>query len=146
GPILGGMLLAQFGIASAFWLGVVLYAAGLVAALRMQARVRTSSVRPASFITSIRGGLVWLRDDRRMIGVFSLTVIFKVFAWPFTSMIPVSSTDYLHLGPGGVGLLASCEGIGGLIGALLVAGLARPSWYGRIYVGATTIYLAMVIG
>lgn len=146
GPILGGLLLAQYDIASAFWLSVLFYAAGLVAALRMRVRTRTAAARPASFITSIREGLAWLRGDRRMIGVFSLTVIFNLFAWPSTSMIPVIGTDYLHLGPQGVGLLASCEGIGGLVGALLVAGLARPDWYGRVYVGAVAVYLAMVIG
>ena len=81
-----------------------------------------------------------------MIGVFAITVIFNLFGWPFTSMIPVISTDYLRLGPQGVGLLTSCEGIGGLAGVLLVAGLARPEWYGRVYVGAVAVYLAMVIG
>jgi MFS family permease len=43
------------------------------------------------------------------------------------------------------GLIASCEGIGGLVGALLVAAAVRPAWYGRIYVGAVAAFLAMVI-
>jgi MFS family permease len=99
----------------------------------------------APFFTSIRQGLAWARNDRRIIGVFLITIYFNVFGWPFTSMIPVFGTDYLHLGPEGVGLVASCEGIGGLIGALLVAWLGRPEWYGRIYVGAVTSYLVMAM-
>ncbi len=146
GPMLSGLLLAQYGIASVFWFDLALYAASLVAALRMRMRTRTAAAHPASFITSIREGLAWLRRDRRLIGVFAITVIFNVFGWPFTSMIPVIGTDYLNLGPRGVGLLASCEGVGGLTGALLIASLARPAWYGRVYVGSVALYLVMLIG
>lgn len=146
GPMLGGVLLARYGIASVFWLGVVLYAASLVAALRMRKRNGPAAAHPASFITRIREGFAWLRGDRRLAGVFVITVIFNIFGWPYTSMIPVIATDYLHLDPKGVGLLASCEGVGGLVGALLFASLARPEWYGRIYVGAVAVYFATVIG
>jgi MFS family permease len=146
GPMVSGVLLAQYGIASVFWLGVALYAASLVAALRLRIRRGPVTAHPASFIARIREGFAWLRGDRRLIGVFLVTVIFNVFGWPFTSMIPVIGTDYLHLGPQGVGLLASCDGLGGLVGALLVASLVRPEWYGRIYVGAVAFYLAAVIG
>src|SRR6185436_5767333 len=38
GPMLGGALLAQYGIASIFWPGVALYAASLVVAVRINAR------------------------------------------------------------------------------------------------------------
>ena len=145
GPILSGLLLAQHGIASVFWFGFTLYAASLVAALRMEMSGRTDAAHPASFMTSIREGLAWLRRDPQLIGVFAMTVIFNVFGWPFTSMIPVIGTDYLQLGPEGVGLLASCEGVGGLLGALLLASLARPSWYGRVYVGSVALYLVMVV-
>lgn len=146
GPMLSGVLLAQYGIASVFWLGVVLYAASLVAALQMRKRIGPAAAHSASFITRIREGFAWLHGDRRLIGVFVITVIFNIFGWPFTSMIPVIATDYLHLGPKGVGLLASCDGVGGLVGALLFASLARPEWYGRIYVGAVAVYFATVIG
>ena len=146
GPMLSGLLLAQYGIASVFWFDLALYAASLAAALRIQMRTRTAAAHRASFITSIREGLAWLRRDRRLIGVFAITIIFNVFGWPFTSMIPVIGTDYLNLGPRGVGLLAGCEGIGGLTGALLIASLARPAWYGRIYVGSVALYLVMLIG
>ncbi len=145
GPTVSGLLLAQFGIAAVFWLGLALYVASLVAALQIKVRSRPASAHHASFITSIRAGLAWLRGDRRMIGVFVITVFFNVFGWPFTSMIPVIGTDYLQLSPIGVGLLASCEGVGGLAGALLVAALARPEWYGRIYVGAVGAYFTTVI-
>lgn len=145
GPMLSGLLLAEYGITSVFWFSLALYTPALVAALRIGMRRQTAITRPASFITSIREGLAWLHRDRRLIGVFMMTVIFNVFGWPATSMVPVIGTDYLNLGPKGVGLLASCDGVGGLLGALLIAAVARAAWYGRIFVSAVVLYLVMVV-
>lgn len=146
GPLLSGVLLSQFGIASVFWLGAALYVANLVAALRVQVRHAPAQARRTSFGTSMREGLAALRGDPRLVGVFAVTVIFNIFGWPFVSMIPVIGTDYLHLDPKGVGLLASCDGVGGLLGAMLIARIARPAIHGRIYVGAVAVYLLTVIG
>ena len=145
GPMLSGLLLAEYGITSVFWFSLALYAPALVAALRIGMRRQTAAARPASFVTSIREGLAWLHRDRRLIGVFVMTIIFNVFGWPATSMVPVIGTDYLGLGPKGVGLLASCDGVGGLLGALLIAAVARAAWYGRIFVSAVALYLVMVV-
>ena len=146
GPALAGLLLTRYEIASVFWLGVALYAASLVAALRIHRRGAHAASQPASIIGGIRDGFAWLRGDRRLVGVFVVTVIFNVFGWPYTSMVPVIATEYFQLDPKGVGLIASCEGIGGLLGALLFARFARSEWYGRIYLGATSCYFATMMG
>ena len=145
GPMLSGFLLAEYGITSVFWFSLALYAPALVAALAIGMRRKTPTTKPVSFITSIREGLAWLHRDRRLIGVFLMTIIFNIFGWPATSMVPVIGTDYLNLGPKGVGLLASCDGVGGLLGALIIATVARAAWYGRIYVSAVALYLLMVV-
>jgi MFS family permease len=145
GPMLSGLLLAEYGITSVFWCSLALYTPALVAALRIGMRRQTTAARRVSFITSMHEGLAWLHRDRRLIGVFVMTIIFNVFGWPATSMVPVIGTDYLGLGPKGVGLLASCDGVGGLLGALLIATIARAAWYGRIYVTAVVLYLVMVV-
>jgi len=145
GPTVGGVLLAQWGIASVFWLGLALYVPSLVAAVQVRVRSRPRARPAGSMLESIGQGLVWLRSDRRMVGVFLITVYFNVFGWPFTSMIPVIATDHLALDPKGAGMLASCEGVGGLVGALLVAVMARPAWHGRIYVASVAAYFAMLI-
>ena len=124
----------------------MLYAASLVAALRMRKRNGPAAAHPASFITRIREGFAWLRGNRRLSSVFVITVIFNIFGWPFLSMVPIIGTDYLHLDPRGVGLLASCDGVGGLLGAMLLGLFARPAWHGRIYAGAVTAYLVLAIG
>jgi MFS family permease len=145
GPILGGLLLAELGITSVFWFSLALYTPALVAALRIGMRRQSDDVRPTSVIGSIRESLAWLHRNARLKGVFLMTIIFNVFGWPATSMVPVIGTDYLGLGPKGVGLLASCDGAGGLLGAITIAALARATWYGRIFVAGVALYLVMVV-
>ena len=145
GPTLSGLLLAAGGIAAVFWLGTVLYVLAFVAAVKIGVRSGRGTSAHASFLASVRQGLAFARNDRHLVAVFLITIFFNVFGWPFTSMIPVFGTDYLHLGPEGVGLVASCEGIGGLIGAVLVGWLSRPEWYGRIFAGAVAGYMVIAI-
>jgi len=146
GPLLAGVLLASFSIASVYWFSLLLYAASLAAACRINALDVTTPAHPTSFFTGVRQGFAWLRGDRDVIGVFVVTVICNIFGSPYASMVPVIFTDYFHLDPQGVGLLASFEGVGGLLGAVVFVSLAPSEWYGRICLCATAAYFVMMIG
>ena len=60
-------------------------------------------------------------------------------------MIPVIARDRLFLGPEGVGLLTSVDGVGAFAGALLLAIWLTPGWHARGYVGGVAVYLLAVI-
>ena len=145
GPALSGLLFAEFGITSVFWFSLALYVPAFIAAGRIGMRRRSAHGPRSSFFASVREGLVWVYRDGRLIGVFAITIIFNIFGWPATSMVPVIGTDHLHLGPRGVGILASFDGAGGLLGALVIASFARAAWYGRIYVVGVALYLMMIM-
>jgi MFS family permease len=74
-----------------------------------------------------------------------VTVIYNLFGWPFTSMVPVIGQNQLGLGPEGIGILASMDGIGAFGSALLLTIFLRPSWYARAYLGGVAIYMVMLI-
>jgi MFS family permease len=143
GPTVGGLLLAGVGIQGVFTLSVALYAFALYAAFRVRYHnvVLTGS---APVLARIVEGLRLVRGDRRLIGTLSVTVIFNVFGWPFTSMIPVIGQNHLGLGATGIGILASMDGIGAFCGAILLALSLRPAWYARAYLGGVTIYMVML--
>jgi MFS family permease len=141
GPALGGLLLATFGVAGAFTLSLCLYLVALGAALRVSARPRPAASHPSPVLASLVEGLQLVRRDRRMVGILVITIIYNLFAWPFTSMIPVIGAGSLHLGAGGVGILASMDGIGSFVGAMLLAFHARPRGYVRLYIGGLAAYL-----
>ncbi|WKA27401.1 MFS transporter [Bradyrhizobium roseum] len=144
GPAVGGFLLAGTGIHGAFILSVLMYGTALLAILTIRARIPRAAGSNA-VLARIGEGLALVRGDRRLIGVLVVTVIYNLFAWPFTSMIPVIGRDRLHLGPEGVGLLATMDGIGAFVGAMLLALWLTPRWYGRAYIGGVVCYLITVV-
>lgn len=144
GPALGGFLLAGTGIQGAFILSILMYATALFAIMTIQSRIPRAAGSGA-VLARIAEGLELVRGDRRLIGVLIVTVIYNLFAWPFTSMIPVIGRDRLHLGPEGVGLLATMDGIGAFAGAMMLALWLSPRWYGRAYIGGVICYLITVV-
>jgi len=144
GPTIGGLVLANVGIEGAFALSVVLYTLAVIAAVRVRYRDRRAA-NPAAVLARIAEGLRLVRGDRGLIGTLAVTVIYNVFAWPFTAMIPVIGRDRLGLGPEGVGVIASLDGIGAFAGAVVLAMLLKPTWYARVYLGGVASYMVMLI-
>ena len=145
GPTIGGMLLVGIGIDGAFAVSVGCYLLALIAALRVRYRNSAPPSGAGAMLAGIVEGLALVRRDKRLIGALTITVIYNIFGWPFTSMIPVIGQDSLHLGPPGIGILASMEGVGAFVGAIALALFARPARYARLYVGGVGVYLAMLI-
>ena len=144
GPMLGGTLLAAIGLDGAFLLSVVIYLPALVATLRLPVVPTAPAAAVPPVLASIAEGLALVRREPRLIGTLLVTLLFNLFGWPFTSMIPVIGKDSLDLGPQGVGVLASLDGMGSFCGALLIAVLAKPAHYRAIYVAGIALYFAGV--
>ncbi len=143
GPTVSGLLLAAFGIVGAFAACVVLYCLALIAA--WQVRYRNSEpVGGGSVIARIADGLRMVRGDARLMGTLVVTIIYNVFGFPLTSMIPVIGRDRLNLGPEGIGILTSMDGVGAFTGAVLVAMCVRPAWYGKVYVCGVLTSITML--
>ncbi len=144
GPTVGGLVLASLGIEGTFLLGAALYATALPAAFLV--RVRSPRITAAvSVLGRMAEGLRAVRQDRRLVGILTITVIFNVFGWPFTSMVPVVAQQVLGLDTVATGILASMDGVGAFFGAVAMALWARPAWYKRLYVGGMASFLVVVM-
>jgi MFS family permease len=144
GPTVGGLLLAGIGIEGAFLLSAVLYLGAIAATLAVRSRLPPSPGAGA-ILGRTWEAIVLVFRDQRLAATMLVTVIYNVFAWPFTSMIPVLARDRLQLGPEGVGILTSFDGIGAFAGALALAMWLTPGWHARGYVGGVAVYLLGVI-
>ncbi len=144
GPAVGGFLLAGLGIEGAFVLSALLYATGIAVTLKVRMRIPASPGASAMFARAWEGIAV-VFTDRRLAATMVVTVIYNVFAWPFTSMIPVIGHDRLYLGPEGIGILTSLDGVGAFVGAMLLAIWLTPRWHARAYVGGVAVYLVAQI-
>jgi MFS family permease len=144
GPTVGGILLATLGIGGAFVVSVAGYLVAVAVALRVRHRNTAAPLGGASVLERMIEGLMLIWSDRRLSGIMVITVIYNTFGWPFTSMIPVIGQDDLGLGPAGIGLLASMDGVGAFCGAIVIALCAKPRHFARLFIGGTAIYLAML--
>ncbi len=144
GPTVGGLLLAYGGIEAGFALGVLLYCTALPAAWRLRCRNGGGASAGRPVLARIREGMEAVRRDPRLVGTLIVTAIFNLFGWPCTSMVPVIGADRLGLGPEGIGLLASMDGVGAFTGAVLMALFSRPAIHRHCYLGGILLYLVMM--
>jgi len=143
GPAIGGVLFATAGIQAAFAVSVALYLIAIAAAFGL--RYRNQITHPGSaMLGHIGEGLRQVWSSRKLSGIYVVTAIFNIFGWPFYSLVPVLGKDNLGLGPEGIGILSSMDGVGAIFGAAAVVFFARPSHYHGVYVGAVALFQAML--
>jgi MFS family permease len=146
GPALGGALLQQVGLAGAFFIGVLLYAVGLVLLLTLKHDEPDKGVHTTQPVfASMAQGLRYIRTNRALTGTLFVTIVFNLWGFPVTSMIPVIGKDILELNAFWVGLLVSAEGAGATLGALLITAWANPQIYKSLYFYGVFLYLNMVL-
>jgi len=141
GPLVGGLLLARYGMDAVMLLVALLQAVALVAVLRAGDRPMQRGASTVGLLSTLSAGFVAARASPRLAGTLWITVLYNLFGWPALSMVPVIGKDRLGLGADGVGLLASVDGVGTLVGALTLALVSRPSLYGRLYIGGVVLFL-----
>ena len=139
GPTVGGVVLVAGGIEGAFLLCAGLYALAVGATLAVRSHL-PPSVHTEPVLARVRDGLSAVANDRRLAAILAVTVVFNIFGWPFTSMIPVIGRDQLALGPEGVGLLTSIDGVGAFVAALILAWRLAPRFHAASYVGGVALY------
>ena len=145
GPTAGGVLLATLGIAGVFSLSVAFYATSLLATFLLRYRNRHAFTGPPAVFARIAEGLAAARQDKRLLGVLTVTIIYNVFAWPFTAMIPVVAQGSLHLNDAYTGVLQSTDGIGAFIGALAIGVFVGRRHFAVAYIGGVLSYLVFII-
>jgi MFS family permease len=145
GPVMGGVLLATLGIEGAFALGTALYLLPVVAAWRLAYRNPYLAAGGPSLLARIAGGFGVVRRDPRLVGTMVVTLIFNLWGWPATSMVPVIGADQLGLSAAMIGVLAGMDGLGALASAAALAVMLRPGGFRATYVGGTALYLAATV-
>lgn len=143
GPALGGFLIAHGGLTAVFAVIALIFVPVLVALARLvEPRVEPADHK-LSLGAMLTGGFQAARESPLLLAALWLTILFNLFAWPILSMVPVIGREQLQLDPQGVGLLASLDGIGALLGALLLSTVASRLRHGPVYLGAVVGFLLL---
>lgn len=145
GPTLGGYAMAIFGMAGNFFLNGLSFLAVLFALLRIQYPEQLQEHHP-SFLTSLRQGFGYLRQERHLYVLVWMTAVCSFLAFPFLTFIPFFARMQLHVGETGLGWLMAASGLGALLGAVTVAAKGTIRHRGRVIVTAGIVFFAAIIG
>jgi MFS family permease len=149
GPAVGGLLIARYGVALAFFLNGVTYAPVIAALLAMTA---PGAPRPArgALAAEIADGLRYAAGEPRIRLCLGLVLVVSVFALNHNVLVPLLARDALGVEVRGFGFLMSALGMGALLAAAALAqfGRGRPPLAQIVLAGAVTcaaiLALAMV--
>jgi MFS family permease len=145
GPTLGGYAMAAVGMAGNFFLNGVSFLAVLWALTRIRYPEQEQRSHP-SFLTSLRAGFGYLREQPQMLVLVWMTGVTSLLAIPFLTFIPFFAKVQLHTGESGLGWLLAASGLGAVLGAVTVASLGTLRHRGRVVVVAGLFFFGAIIG
>lgn len=146
GPLIGGITYALVGMTGIFTLICAAYLLCLVLASRFGGGQPTVAVAPVA-----KGGLLGkilppreLLTNRRFQVILGMTTVYNLWCFPFVSMVPVIAQKDFGLSPFHVGMLAACDGIGGIVGALVVGAAMTERTMFRYHYFGTFAYVLLI--
>ena len=148
GPLCAGSLYAFVGLSGIFCLQLLMYifALGLILRFKDNTNKKQFSNSSNKSVSNIKNhwahGLLneILKTGKNAYSLISLrfvliiTLIFNVFGFPLVSLIPVLGREKLMLSEVNIGILASSEGLGALIGALLIGNISPQKYLSLIFI------------
>jgi MFS family permease len=139
GPGVGGLLIAAFGVGSAY----VGLTAGFLATLVITALLRPmppmERERTLPVLQSIGEGLRFVRGNRALVGSFAIDLAAMTFGMPRALFAVLSLTVY-DAGAAGTGLLYAAVSAGATVAALTTGWLEHANRLGRIVIGAVVVW------
>ena len=124
GPAMAGQLIDRFGMGATFLSSslVLLLAIALLIPLNTRATWGSHGAG-LSMWQSIAEGISYVRQSKLVLGLMMLGFGATMFGFPFMSILPVFAGDVLDVGEKGYALLATMQGVGALVGSVIVASM-----------------------
>jgi MFS family permease len=129
GPLLGTVLARSAGPAWTVAINAATFASLALAVLALRRKFMPHDTEPGSIRVRLVEGWMTARSVRSCVfGIAAVTVL-NLFVGPFMGLIPAYVHEVFHGGVGLVGTFSSLQGIGAILGTLLVTALSPR--YGR---------------
>ena len=127
GPAAAGLLIAQLGLASAYWIDVATFAGATVALLLMRVPRADLTVVHAPPLRALAEGIAFLWSRPLLLATMSVD-FFATFFAVSRAVMPYFADRVFAVGPEGLGLLYAAPGVGAAVIALTsgwTAGVSR---------------------
>ena len=141
GPLAGGLFVELVGFWGAYTFLLGAYILALLTVSLVRSRITRSSHTAQPIWKSLGTALRYSLENRTVLGVLALTLIFNTASFSALQFYPVVARDHLNVGPGLTGVLGSSVGIGLLIGAITMAIVGTIRYHGRVFVAGSAINL-----
>ena len=127
GPAIGGALIIFFGPANNFLVQAVAYLLVMVTVLQVRLPGRPAgAARRQTFMKDLLEGYRWVLSSPAARILLLMMVVYPLFIIPVhNALMVIFARDTFGAGAGGLGVLLSALGVGGLIGGLLTAALNK---------------------
>lgn len=145
GPALGGLIVAQAGIAWAFAVNALSFLGVAIVLWRWRRSPASSALPPETFGAALRAGLRYARQASVLQSVLVKAACFFVFASALTALLPIVVKQELGASAGTYGLLLGCIGIGAIAGAMLLPALRTRLDPDAMVLAATVVYAACML-
>lgn len=147
GSLAGGLVAQLVGLSGVFAAGLLLYGAAflLVAGTAPDGSAAPAATRPRVTAAGLLDGLRHVRGSRLLLGAALVTVVFNLWAFPYVALAPVVAERVLELPPLGIGAVLACEGVGGFLVCMAIAGRARPEQFRRLYSLGPVVLMASTL-
>lgn len=143
GPALAGVVIGLFSVKGAYVMQIILVTVVILLTNRMVVPAAQNKNHQGA-LASLAEGLRYVRGQKVVSSILILSLLTAVFTLPLYTMLPVLADDVLGMGAGGFGLLASCIGIGALLGAIVLAAQGDVRHKGAVILGAAGLVGALV--
>jgi MFS family permease len=119
GPSLAGILIGAIGIAGCMFLQALAYIWSIFNVFQIKVPAQDRRARNSSILENLLEGFRYCYEEKTVFAMLSLAAMTAIFGQPYMQFLPAFARDY-QIGPGGLGLLLTCMGIGALAGSFAV--------------------------
>jgi len=137
GPAIGGLVIASFGVAAAYWVDTMTFAAAIAAAIAIAAP-RQVLAAPQSIVESLVEGVMYVLRQRLLFSTMVLDLA-AMFFGSIRALMPFYAEQVFKVGAAGLGLLFAAPGVGALV-AVLTSG-----WVSRVRRPGVAVLVAVCV-
>ena len=148
GGLIGGIVIASYGVPAAMFAGaVVSLIGGLVVGTMRPVASRTPHTdrRDTSVLRDVVDGLRVMFSVPLVRTLLALAVLVEMFGFAYHSVLPAVARDVLDVGEVGLGALSMMAGFGSLAGVLALTAIGNVRRRGLLLIGITLGYGAFLL-
>jgi MFS family permease len=139
GPIIGGFLIANYGIAWAYAIDVVTYIASITAAAMIRPMPPIDRTESSVGFKAIAEGFSYLRGRRLLQSTFAIDLIAMIFGMP-RALFPVLAQTQFKAGPQVFGFLIAAPSVGAILASLTSGWVSAVHRQGQALIVAVLVW------